>query len=342
MIGSMCLEIEMRKQYLDQSIINTIYFGGGTPSFLSQTDIKRLVETLYKNFDISPELEFTFECNPDDITPEFLSFLKDIQVNRLSIGIQSFDADQLTFMNRAHTANEGITAVELAKSYGFDNITIDLIYGLPNTDQRYWQSQINQAVELDVNHISAYCLTIEPQTAFGNWYKKGKLIPLNDQKSAEQFNQLVDQLRLAGFEQYEISNFARHNQISRHNSAYWLGQKYLGIGPSAHSYNGLTRQWNVSHNLKYIKAIQAKQNYFEIETLSIENQFNEYILTRLRTKWGVDLNDLKTLSETHYKRIENTIKKFLNSKDLTINSNTLYLTEKGKLMADYISSELFV
>ena len=343
MTNAIIKEIELKKDYLNpKPIIKTIYFGGGTPSFISDAHFLQIVTSIKQHYKIDNQVEFTVECNPDDLTKEKLLFYKKIGVNRLSVGIQSFDEYQLVFMNRAHNANEAENCIKLAQSIGFNNITIDLIYGLPKTKLHYWQNQIGKAINLGVNHISAYCLTIEPKTVFGNQFKKGKLLPATDAKSNKEFRVLINTLKENGFEQYEISNFAKKGYISKHNSAYWLGEKYIGIGPSAHSFNGDTRQWNVANNYKYINALNQNNTYFETEQLSIENKFNEHILTRLRTKWGIDLDYLSHISEHHLKSIQPQLKQFESSKDISINKQIVTLTEKGKRLADYITGELFV
>lgn len=342
MTDAICSELNERKDYLGNNSIKTIYFGGGTPSILPLEDLKLIINSIYKNYTVASNLEFTFECNPDDLTEQKLIELKEVGINRLSIGIQSFDNDQLIFMNRAHNAKEANNCVQLAQKHGFNNITIDLIYGLPNTDKDYWKSQVQKAITLKVNHISAYCLTIEDKTVFGNWHKKGKLNPLGDEKSLEQFKILQSELNKAGFEHYEISNFSKNGFISQHNSAYWLGEKYIGIGPSAHSYNGSTRQWNISNNIVYIKALTDKTAYFEIETLTQKDKFNEYILTRLRTKWGVKLTNLFNIYPNNQNDIQSKIAEFVTNGDLELKEDIITLTQQGKFIADYISSELFI
>lgn len=342
MTDAICLELEGRQGYLNGEEIKTIYFGGGTPSILPLKDLKLIVDSVYKYYAIDENVEFTFECNPDDLTDQKLTELKQVGVNRLSIGIQSFDDIQLTFMNRAHNANEANNCVKLAQIHGFNNITIDLIYGLPNTDTDYWTSQINKALSLNIDHISAYCLTIEDKTVFGSWQKKGKLNPLSDEKSLSQFKLLQNKLNEVGFEHYEISNFAKNGRISKHNSAYWLGESYIAIGPSAHSYDGQSRQWNIANNIEYIKAIQNSTPYFEKEILSSQDKFNEYILTRLRTKWGVSLSELFKTYPTQQKQVQIKIDKFINNGDLELTKGSIFLTKQGKFIADYISSELFV
>ncbi len=338
---AICDEIKLKTDYLNHPTISTIYFGGGTPSFLPNDNLVDIVNSIKNNYTLAKDFEFTIECNPDDLNTEKLELYKSIGVNRLSVGIQSFEDAQLKFMNRAHNALEAVESIKVAQEKGFDNITIDLIYGLPNTTDDYWIKQIDKALKLNVNHISAYCLTIEPKTVFGNWSKKGKLPIVADDKSNKEFKKLIDILKQNDFEQYEISNFAKAGSISKHNSAYWLGEHYIGIGPSAHSYNGNTRQWNVANNYKYIQAINNNSDYFEVEALSVINQFNEHILTRLRTKWGVDLNTLNTISPQHFKSIQKTLNNFINNGDLIKNNEIVTLSEKGKYLADYITAELF-
>ena len=342
MTKAICLELEDRRQYLERDLIKTIYFGGGTPSILPLNDLKLIINTVYENYQVESDLEFTFEANPDDLTEQKLIDLKSVGINRLSIGIQSFDNDQLVFMNRAHNSLEANNCVQLAQKHGFDNITIDLIYGLPDTDESYWNKQVQKAIDLNVNHISAYCLTIEDKTVFGNWYKKGKLKPLADEDGLKQFRLLQSELNNVGFDHYEISNFSKDGFISKHNSAYWLGEKYLGIGPSAHSYNGPSRQWNIANNITYIRALSDKTSYFEVEVLTQKDKFNEYVLTRLRTKWGVNILDLFEICPFAQSGTQKRINAFVLNGDLELNLNVITLSQQGKFIADYISSELFI
>ncbi len=341
-MAAMCKEIDLQKGYLGNETIETIYFGGGTPSIISKNHFQEIIQKIRQNFTVSPNLEFTVECNPDDLTREKLMELKSLGVNRLSIGIQSFDNDQLVFLNRAHNANEAENSVSMAKEIGFDNLTIDLIYGMPNTDDAYWKRQVEMAMTLDVPHISAYCLTFEEKTVFGNWLKKGKIKALSDESNLNQFTILQDILKEHDFEQYEISNFSKSKYISKHNSAYWLGKKYLGIGPSAHSYNGKTRQWNIANNTKYYQNIKNNIIHYEVENLSKENVFNEHIMTRLRTKWGVDLDMLNANFPKYLISIKPIISKFIQNKKLIEQDGKLYLTESGKFIVDHITSELFI
>jgi oxygen-independent coproporphyrinogen-3 oxidase len=341
-VDSICQELIQKKEYLKGEEIKTIYFGGGTPSIIKTELLQQIVNTISLTFDIVDDVEFTFECNPDDLNVEKLKDLKELGVNRLSIGIQSFENEQLEFMNRAHNSDEALNCVQLAQDNGFSNITIDLIYGIPNAPLNYWEKQIQKALELNVNHISAYCLTIEDKTVFGNWFKAGKLKLVEDEESLDQFKMLQSELNKNGYEHYEISNFSKNGFISNHNSAYWLGENYIGIGPSAHSYNGESRQWNVANNIKYINGFKNKITTFEIEELSQVDRFNEFILTRLRTKWGVDLESLFLIDNNHKKQTLKTIDKFVKNNDLELIDNSVYITQQGKFIVDYISSELFI
>jgi oxygen-independent coproporphyrinogen-3 oxidase len=341
LIAAICSELVIRQKYIGDEIVRTIYFGGGTPSVIEIELLHDILQTMRLNYTIDPDCEITLECNPDDLDEEKLMALRKFGVNRLSIGIQSFNNDVLEFMNRAHNSAEATNAVVMAKACGFDNITIDLIYGVPGTTIETWKDQLNLMLELGVPHLSAYCLTIEENTVFGNWQKKGKLKPYEDQESLKQFQYLIDFMEKHGYEQYEISNFAKPNFISKHNSAYWLGEKYLGVGPSAHSFNGAKRSWNVANNPKYIQLIKKEEVFNEEETLSTKDQFNEYILTRLRTKWGISLADLaeispKMLADSMPVLIEN-----VSDGNLLKNGDIYTLTNQGKFIADGISADLF-
>lgn len=339
MVDALVNEIRMRKNYLGEESVSTIYFGGGTPSLIGPKNLQLIIDVISGNIKLENEIELTVECNPDDLDPGTLNDLKSIGVNRLSIGIQSFDEKVLQFMNRAHNAKEAVNCLVNSKNAGFENITIDLIYGVPDTPAKYWEKQLNKMVEFDIPHLSAYCLTIEENTVFGNWAKKGKLNPVKDEKGIREFQYLMDRMNQEGYEQYEISNFCRENFISQHNSAYWLGKKYLGIGPSAHSYDGTTRQWNVANNIKYLKAIQSGSDYFEKEKLSLTDRYNDYILTRLRTKWGINLDQLKSIHPNISKEI---FQQHIDKGDLIQMENEIYLTDQGKYIADSISADLFL
>ncbi|MCC7454011.1 MAG: radical SAM family heme chaperone HemW [Crocinitomix sp.] len=341
LVDALCQEIRERKDYLASEIIETIYFGGGTPSVLESKMIDQIMTTIHENFELSESPEITFECNPDDITQEKLMDFKTFGINRLSIGIQSFDDNVLRFMNRAHSADEAKNAVINAQKFGFDNLTLDLIYGVPGSSMTSWKKELALMDSLQPQHLSAYCLTIEPKTVFGKWSKQGKLTPTEDQESITQFQYLMDFCADKGFEQYEISNFAKEGFISRHNSAYWLGKKYLGIGPSAHSYNGLERSWNIANNIKYSQLISKNETYSESEVLQVTDHFNEYILTRFRTKWGVNLSDLALISAPLTAEFEKKIQSYLASGHVYRENNTYLLTTSGKFIADGITSDLF-
>lgn len=345
LIDSLCKEIILRKEYLKKEEglqnIETIYFGGGTPSLLSKKEIESILTTIRTIYSIDPKVEITLEANPDDLTFANLNLFKSIGINRLSIGLQSFRESDLQWMNRAHTSEESFNCIKYAQSVGFKNISIDLIYGLPNLSLEEWKKSIETAIALNVPHISAYCLTVEGKTALKKWVAEQKIIPSNEDEQSEQFNLLVEMLDNAGIKQYEISNFSKKGFESKHNSSYWKGIHYLGIGPSAHSFNGKSRSWNISNNRKYIQLIENKEDWFELEELTKENQFNELLLTGLRTIYGVNLKSLQEilpLQETFQSKVI----QFSESNWMYTEKNILYLTKEGKLKADYIVSELFV
>jgi len=342
MVDSILKEIESRKHYLGSTAIETIYYGGGTPSLLAEKHIKQIQDSIYHHFKVVDDVEVTLECNPDDLLESYLKSLKKVGVNRLSIGVQSFDEDQLKKLNRAHNATEAKNAIRLAHKLGFHNITIDLMYGLPGTDIEYWTNQISEVLSLKIKHISAYCLTFEEKTAFGKWLKTGKILPLNDEKNLDQFKLLVQSLKNEGFEHYEISNFSLDGYISKHNSAYWLGNTYMGVGPSAHSFDGLSRQWNLANNPRYIKNVSENVKHYEEEVLTKKDHYNEYILTRLRTKWGLEKEYLESSFHDYLKISRPVFSKFIDSGDIIETRTHFYITEKGKFIADHITSDLFV
>lgn len=342
MVNAICKEIELGKNYLETNELESIYLGGGTPSLLDKHEMEQIFATLSKHFKWNNNAEITIECNPDDLSREKLRALKQIGINRLSIGLQSFNDEELKWMNRAHNAAESEACVKLAKEEGFENITIDLIYGSKFQTEESWKATLQKAVSLGVPHISSYNLTIEQKTALGVNYHKGKEPAVDDEKSAQQFLTMIDFLETNGYEHYEISNFAKPGFIAVHNSNYWKGKTYLGIGPSAHSFNGSTRQWNIANNNTYLKAIEENGTYFETEYLTPENKYNEYILTGLRTKWGCDLNYIEThLGKKFAEHFLNEIAK--QDKTLIVISHNNYsLSKKGRLLADKIAMELFV
>ncbi len=338
MIAAICKELVLRRN--DDSI-QTIYFGGGTPSILFEAELELILSTIYTNYSVEKDLEITLECNPDDCSEIRFEEWKKLGINRLSIGIQSFNADQLKWMNRAHSAKQSREAVRLAHEKGFENITIDLIYGLPNLTSNEWLDQLAEVLLFPIQHISAYCLTIEEKTPLAKWVKDKKIIPAGNEEQSEQFELLVQTLAKAGFEQYEISNFCRNENYSKHNSAYWLGKKFIGVGPSAHGFTSESRYWNVASNQKYMNQIKENHLPQTIEKLSVFDRFNELILLGLRTKWGVNKVLLFDLIEPEINWISQK-KRFIESEELIETEELFYLSEKGKLRADLIASELFL
>jgi oxygen-independent coproporphyrinogen-3 oxidase len=340
-VEAIAREIVLRKSYLPEGDMETIYFGGGTPSMLDESELHFLLDTVHKHFRVAPDAEITLEANPVD--QKTLQMFAKAGINRLSIGIQSFHEPHLRFMNRIHTANEAEQCVKLAQDAGIENISIDLIYAIPADNHEILHNDLSKAFTLGVPHISAYCLTIEPQTAFGSWLKKKKIRPIDEEYAAQQFEILVKSLGERDYEQYEISNFATNGRYSRHNSSYWKQHPYLGAGPSAHSYNGASREYNISNNAKYLEAIQKNEIPATIEILSPADQTNEYLLTGLRTKWGVELEKLAVLSNgafalQHRDELDRLTRKNWVKED----SGILLLTEAGKLFADRIASDLFI
>ncbi len=343
MLDALHRELSARASYLENQEIETIYLGGGTPSMLSADELQRLLDVVFKNFRMTSTPEITLEANPDDLTYFKILELKRTPINRLSIGVQSFRDEDLQWMNRAHTSTQADYAVKCAQDRGFDNITIDLIYSVPGLSAQAWQHNIEKALDLEVQHISAYSLTIEPKTVLGNQWAKGELHPAPDEVSEEQFRVLRQMLLRAGFEHYEVSNFCRPGMHSRHNSSYWKGAHYLGVGPSAHSFNGSSRQWNVANNAKYISGITTGTPSFEIEQLSDTMRFNEYLMTGLRTQWGIDLSHIKQEFGIDLLQREQTqLESFMQQGLLIEAENHIRLTESGLLRADRIASDLFI
>jgi oxygen-independent coproporphyrinogen-3 oxidase len=341
MVSALSQELEQRKDYLGGEKIETIYFGGGTPSLLTETDFQRLFETLHKHYRIDQGAEITLEANPDDLTENALASLRKAGVNRLSIGIQSFNDEVLRALNRIHNGAAGQESVLRAQAHGFDNISIDLIYAIPQQNDALWMENIEQAIRLNPQHISSYSLTIEAKTMLGKWTQQGKFHPVNDDAAADQHDLLVTLLQDAHFEHYEVSNFARPGYRSRHNTSYWLGTKYLGIGPGAHSFEGDSRQYNVRDNRKYIESLSHHQIPSTLETLSAQDKLNEYLLISLRTNWGIDLARLRhefgvNLRETHGDFIQKLQKEHL----ATVTGDNLVLTAKGLLLADELALNL--
>jgi len=343
LLAALHAELVLRKEYLQQQTIESIYFGGGTPSILSAKEINQILDTIYANFNVAPIVEITLEANPDDLIREKVRELSTSPINRFSIGIQSFFEEDLRWMNRAHNAQEAESAIKRVQDSGFENITADLIYGYPLLTDVKWISNIQQIIDMEIPHLSAYSMTIEPQTALASFIRKGSQTPMNEGQSADQFLMLMKMITDNGFEQYEISNFARNGHYSKHNTNYWKGVPYLGIGPSAHSFNGISRQWNVANNNKYISAILLKEIPAENEVLTKTDKFNEYIMTSLRTKWGMDLNYLKNNFPSEFvQEMESVLQENISHGKIKQENEIYILTTKGKLLADQIASELFI
>ncbi len=341
LVNALCEELIERKDTLANQPIATIYFGGGTPSLLTEEELINILSTLRENYDVQDGAEVTLEANPDDIDISKTDVWAKAGINRLSVGLQSFNTESLEWMNRAHSVEQSIACIGIAQAAGIKNISIDLIYGLPNMSEEVWREEIRTALKLGVQHISAYCLTVEPNTVLSTWVKKEKIQPASNELQHEHFTILQEELVNAGFEHYEISNFALPNYISKHNSSYWKGAHYLGIGPSAHSFDGKYRSWNVSNNQRYIKGIVSQQPEYDFELLTKENRFNEALLTGLRTKWGVRIAVLESilpLPQEFYQQI----KALENKGWAELLEGVLYLTNEGKSWADKIAQDLFV
>jgi oxygen-independent coproporphyrinogen-3 oxidase len=340
MLHCMGAELISRKKFLGAEPIQTVYLGGGTPTLIDNDLLVGLFDCIHKDMTLDKEVEFTIEANPEDLTKSKLRLLRGIGVNRLSIGIQSFDDSVLSSMNRSHDAAQAIEAVVSARELGFDNISVDIIYGLPGRDIAQFQEDVAKFLALDVQHVSAYQLTIEPRTAYAHQVEKGTLNMPTDELVAEQFQILLGMLKKEGFHQYEVSNFSKEGFISQHNSSYWRGKKYLGIGPSAHSYDGNNRYWNVANNYRYMDAVEKGLSYFEKEELGELARYNEYILTRSRTKWGLDLHYIKKAFNVDLVTESAAVLKMY-EQGYTILDGHLRLNEKGILMADGFAADLF-
>ena len=334
-------ELEIRKDEISTPL-ETIYFGGGTPSILSEIELESIFETIYKNYSTKNLKEITLEANPDDLNKEKLNFLKSTPINRFSIGVQSFFEEDLKLMNRAHNAQEAETSIKLAQDFGFENITIDLIYGSTTTTNEMWKQNLQKAIELNVPHISSYALTVEEKTILDHQIKKGITKPVDEDRQNEQFQLLVDTLTSNDFIQYEISNFGKEDYFSLHNSNYWKGIHYLGIGPSAHSYNGKTRAWNIANNSKYIQAINENNLPQEIEVLNEVEKFNEMIMIGLRTIYGIDLNRINSeFSQALVNSFHEELNQLINENLVEKKENKIILKPEAKFFADGIASRLF-
>jgi len=345
LLNALRREIMLQREFFGQGrqTIETIYFGGGTPSILSSDEIKSLILEIEIHFSIAEGAEITLEANPDDLDAEKLKALKEAGINRLSIGIQSFDDADLKWMNRIHSASQAVGSVKRAQQAGFDNITIDLIYGTPLLTDEKWKNNLQTAFELNVQHLSCYALTVEARTALAHRIKENKEKNMDDRKQAVHFEILMDMAEQNHFEQYEISNFAKDQKYSRHNSSYWRGEKYLGIGPSAHSYNGEERQWNVKNNMQYIQSLKEDKIPFEKEILTAANKYNEYVMTSLRTMWGCNLETIrKNFGDERAEVFFKSAMQHVNDGLMLQQRQNFILTKKGKLFADRIAAEMFV
>ena len=342
MLRSMIREIQLRHEQWPAREIETIYFGGGTPSILKVEEVLNLINTIYRYFKVSPGVEITLEANPDDLSEEKLEELSRGGINRLSIGIQSFFDEDLRLMNRVHSGREAQLCLDNARKL-FDNISVDLIYGIPNMSNERWMQNIQKALNFGIPHISSYALTVEPRTALKSLIEKGEIPDIDEELTEQQFIILQEQLDARGLIHYEISNFGKPGYFSKNNTAYWQGKPYLGIGPSAHSYDGDTRYWNVRNNAKYIRALDKDQLAMETETLSTTDRYNEYVMTGLRTIWGVSLRDLaKDYGERYRKYLEEQADRFLKDHLLYLDDDVMRVTKKGKFLVDGIASHLFM
>lgn len=344
MLSAMKKEIFLRKDELQNKTLQSLYFGGGTPSILSGDEINSLVDEVLKYFSFEKDIEITLEANPDDLDKDFLKDLSKSPVNRLSIGTQSFFDEDLKLMNRAHNASEAEGSIKRAQDFGFENLSIDLIYGSPTSNLEIWKENLNKTIALEVPHISSYALTVEPKTALNDWILKGKVANPKEEEQNKEFYYLLDFLKNHGFDHYEVSNFAKPGFYSRHNSSYWKYKEYLGIGPSAHSYNGYdVRSWNVANNQQYIKKLNSNLLAKESEILSQEDQFNEMMMIGLRTMWGVDLGSLNSkFPEEFLQKSQNEIQQKISEGILIVENNHLKIPEKHWFMADGIASDLFL
>ena len=340
-VHALVRELEIRKDYLDNEEIETIYLGGGTPSQLSQEELEEIFAHIYKVYKVTPDAEITLEANPDDLTPEYVSMLRGLPINRISMGIQTFQEETLKLLHRRHTAQQAIEAFKRCREAGFQNISIDLMYGLPGETLETWEQDLQQAIALHPEHISAYHLIYEEGTTLWNLREQNKVEEAEEELSLTLFKTLIERLTKAGYQHYEISNFCLPGLHSRHNSSYWTGKKYLGCGPSAHSFDGTSRQWNVSSLDKYLEGIRTDQLDFEIENLDLYTRYNDFVITSIRTCWGMPLSQLRTnYGETLYNYCLRMAKPHIQQGVLEIEEDTLKLTSEGIFISDGIMSDL--
>jgi len=341
MVTALCKEIELRKAELGKQTIQYIYFGGGTPSVCSTVEMEQILEAIYANFSVSETPEITLEANPDDLTEDKVRAIAQTKINRLSIGVQSFFERDLKLMNRAHNASEALSCIRFSKQY-FDNISIDLIYGIPGLTNQEWEQNLQQTLALGIPHISCYALTVEENTALERFIEKGMIEAVSNSQSSEQYHLLVDTFEAAGYINYEFSNFGKKGYFSGNNTAYWQRKSYIGIGPSAHSFNGKKRSWNVSNNALYLKSMENGMRPFEEELLSTADQYNEYIMTGLRTIWGISIDKIEVeFGEVYKFHFEKLSQKHLEDQLMYKSKQQYHLTKKGKFFGDGITSDLF-
>ncbi len=342
MVSAMITELELQKAYLEQAAIETIYFGGGTPSLLTSNELGRLLDCIHKQYKIDSQVELTLEANPDDLTKEKLLECHSLGINRLSIGVQSFHNTDLEWMNRSHDARQAKACIASAYSVGIDNLSIDLIFGNPTTSRDMWETNLLTAIEMDIKHLSCYGLTVEPQTALKKMIDLGKVTAPDEKENLAHFTKTMELLSERGYEHYEISNYAKDSAYSRHNTNYWKKVPYLGIGPSAHSFNGLSRQWNLAHNKKYMDALSNEELCYEQESLSPCDKLNEYLLTGLRTKWGCSHLQLRELCPAVFSELLENLTTAMRNGTIVSIDNNYYLSPEGKLIADSVISDLFI
>ena len=342
MVYSICKELENRKHYLNNESIDSIYFGGGTPSILPVKDLKKIKSIIYNNYPVNKNAEVTLEANPDDLTKKNLTDFISLGINRLSVGVQSFNEEDLVLMNRSHSKKQALECISSAQEIGFKNISVDLIYGLPKQTLKHWENNLNVLFDLKIQHFSAYLLTVEKNTRLFQFVKSKKITMLEDDLIISQFYKLSELAEKNNFIQYEISNFAKENLFSNHNTSYWQNKKFLGVGPSAHSFNKLSRRWNVSSNKNYIEKIAGDNIYFEEEKLNKKQKYNEYILTNLRTIWGINLNEIEISFGKEFRfYINNMSKKWIVKKFIRLENEKILLTKKGKIFVSNIFRFIF-
>jgi oxygen-independent coproporphyrinogen III oxidase len=336
-------EIRTRKDYLEGRTAQTVYFGGGTPSYLEAVDIRKILEEIQKNFGVGPEAEITLEANPDDLSPEKLNEFRKMGINRLSIGIQSFHDADLQYLNRVHSAKRAAESIKEAQDAGFDNLSIDLIYGIPTLSTENWEINIDKAYSFGTPHISAYSLTVEPKTALEVLIRNKKAVAPAEEESIAHFRILLRKMKEYGYEHYEISNFCKPGHYSRHNCQYWNGEYYLGLGPSAHSYNGHSRQWNAASIFEYADQIRRNDRFFEIEELTAAQHYNEFVMVSLRTMWGCDMEKVREkFGTSRAEDFSARAQKYISSGKMSEENGVYTLTDEGKLFADGIASDLFI